>query len=57
MGYKLTAVSPECPNADVCIIHTDDNGVVCIIPQDPDNYHYQVYLNWLAEGNTVEPAD
>ena len=27
------------------------------IPMNPDNTDYQKYLEWVAEGNTPEPAD
>lgn len=27
------------------------------IPFEPTSIHYQEYLDWLAEGNTPEPAD
>ena len=49
--YKLTKNS-----------FNEQNGVrrltdgACI-PFDPDNTDYQEYLEWLAEGNTPEPAE
>jgi len=34
-----------------------DTNKNAIIPFDPDNSDYQIYLKWLAEGGVPIPAD
>jgi hypothetical protein len=44
--------------------HSEDDPVIAVIDgetwsvsQNEDNRHWQAILQWLAEGNTPEPAD
>ena len=43
-------------NVTSAVLRTKD-GVTCQIPFDSDNTDYQEYLEWVAEGNTPEPAE
>jgi len=52
-NYKLVNDTITNEEADV-IIRLEDNAY---IPFDPANTDYQVYLAWVAEGNTPEAAD
>ena len=50
--YKLI-VQPD--GTTVAAIQRTTDGAC--IPLSSDNKDYQEYLEWLAEGNTPEPAD
>tara|TARA_A100001201_G_scaffold115485_1_gene99124 strand:- start:10 stop:180 length:171 start_codon:yes stop_codon:yes gene_type:complete len=52
--YKL-----GCFNTDGTqnIILTESSGKKFDVPPNPENTHYQEYLDWVAEGNTPTPAD
>ena len=41
-----------------CIIrYYTDSNMQDFIPIDEDSVDYREYLAWVAEGNTIEPAD
>jgi hypothetical protein len=40
-----------------CSVNRIEDGKTTCIPFDPENRDYRQYLEWLAEGNTPEPAD
>ena len=42
---------------DTNIVVKITEGRIISIPFAEDNRHYQEYLQWVAEGNTPEPAD
>ena len=41
----------------VDVVQKEEGGFLFSIPMNPANTDYQAYLKWVAEGNTVLPAD
>ena len=46
------------------VTSTENNAVIAVIdgqtlgvPLDPANRHYQAIQEWVAEGNTIQPAE
>ena len=54
MQYKLHKNSEGVVDS---VSTTTESGMYMSIPFSPDNTDYQKYLEWLAEGNTPEPAE
>jgi len=44
-------------NGNPCAVIVRDGDLIHNIPFDPNNADYQIYLNWLAEGNQPLPAE
>ncbi len=38
-------------------INAEIDGQQMFVPLDPDNRHYQAIQKWVAEGNTIQPAE
>jgi hypothetical protein len=54
--YKLGPTS-LLTNQTECIFKINEDGSGLCIPLNPANTDYQEYLEWIAEGNTPEPAN
>jgi hypothetical protein len=52
--YKLLGIDELTNDTIQMVNRLSDNAY---IPFDEANTDYQEYLEWLAEGNTPEPAD
>ena len=53
--YKLQQHSSESEPSSVTL--NDGSGLILNIPFVDDNTDYQRYLEWVAAGNTADPAD
>ena len=54
MRYKKTIDGITDDESTTCIKMIADDGQVWVVPIDERNPHYQEYLTWVAEGNTIE---
>ena len=56
MSYQLiNSVLPDGSTNQTSIIKRKTDNA--FIPMDETNTDYQEYLEWVAEGNTADPAD
>jgi len=55
MTYKL--IKDMNGKEDQVLKRTNPDGTLSFIPFAADNRDYQLYLEWVAEGNTADPAD
>ena len=53
-NYQLVFI-PDTTDVDPNVIKCTTTG--SFIPCSQDNRHYQEYLEWVAEGNTPDPAE
>lgn len=55
MSYQL--VNRPDTNETCCIKYSEGSKPPVFIPMDTRNTDYQEYLEWVAQGNTPQPAD
>jgi len=54
--YKLVS-DPNQPGVEKVVVKNSGNGYATYIPFDEGNSDYRDYLEWVAAGNTADPAD
>jgi|TARA_R100001086_G_scaffold153373_1_gene81707 hypothetical protein len=56
MRYKKTIDGITDAESTTCIKMIEGDGQEWVVPVDEKNTHYQEYLTWAAEGNTIEES-
>jgi len=55
--YKILTQLNSFGNTQISIIKLNENGSFTSFLANESTENYQIYLKWVAEGNTPEPAD
>jgi len=55
--YKLLTIKDIVGNDQHHVVRDNGNNSYTSFPVDENNPEYKIYLKWVAEGNTPEPAE
>ena len=56
-SYKMYKLIRNIFTNNIEVVNKTEGNIMLSIPFDEANTDYQEYLEWIAAGNTPEPAD